>query len=307
MPKGEVRSGFHPFTLELSNLNYPVPSTALWIQHLRTQETEILALDRSSHREVRPEDYIVSGLIDFDDISYDEQADLLYNLANQVVKHFQTYLSKDDLEKVLQMYQRPISNLIHAQMQPYFWEEAIGYDVQISQGFTGLKEVSYTTSGSAPIDFKQSPSDKSNMSRYLFGGFSRCLYTIQKFDSDSERILSVILDRESLKWFKPAKNQFQIYYRCRNGEHHEYQPDFVAETDDVIYMLEPKARNQMDTTDVSAKKVATIQWCQRASDYSTANGGKPWNYVLIPHDEIKENMTLKGLSERFASHTVKNE
>jgi type III restriction enzyme len=28
------------------------------------------------------------------------------------------------------------------------------------------------------------------------------------------------------------------------------------------------------------------------------HGGKPWKYVLIPHDVIKENMTLKGLSDR---------
>ena len=68
----------------------------------------------------------------------------------------------------------------------------------------------------------------------------------------------------------------------------------------MIYMLEPKARNQMDAADVNAKKVAAIQWCQRASNYSNANGGKPWNYILIPHDEIRENMTLKGLSDRFA-------
>ena len=33
------------------------------------------------------------------------------------------------------------------------------------------------------------------------------LYTLQKFDSEAERLLSVILDRDSLKWFKPAKGQ----------------------------------------------------------------------------------------------------
>ena len=299
VPLGEVQSGFHPFTLELSNLNYPVPSTDLWIQHLRTQETEVLGLDRSTNREVRPEDYIVSGLISFDDICYDEQADLLYNLADQVVKHLQTYLSKDDLEKVLQLYQRPISKLIHAQMQPHFWEEAIvGYEVQVRRGFTELKPSAYTISGAGTLDFKQSPSDKSKMSQYLFSGFSRCLYTIQKFDSEAERVLSVILDRDSLKWFKPAKGQFQIFYRW-NGEHPEYQPDFVAETNDMIYMLEPKARNQIDAADVIAKKNAAIQWCQNASEHTTANNGKPWAYILIPHDEIKENMTLKGLYDRF--------
>ena len=74
VPQGEVRSGFHPFVLDLRNLNYLVPSEDLIRQTLGTQETEVIVLDRSSSREVRPEDYIVSGLIDFDDISYDEQA-----------------------------------------------------------------------------------------------------------------------------------------------------------------------------------------------------------------------------------------
>jgi len=49
--------------------------------------------------------------------------------------------------------------------------------------------------------------------------------------------LSVILEREATKWFKPAKGQFQIYYKA-GADHPEYQPDFVAETDSVIYIME---------------------------------------------------------------------
>jgi type III restriction enzyme len=29
------------------------------------------------------------------------------------------------------------------------------------------------------------------------------------------------------------------------------------------------------------------------------NGGKPWRYVLIPHDAIAENITLEGLLRLF--------
>ena len=117
IPNGEVRSGFHPFTLNLDSINYQAPSTDLWIQTLRTQETEILGLNSQGIQENRLEDYIVSGLIDFDDIAYDEQANLLYDLAHQVVEHFQTYLEDEEIRKVLQVYQRSIADLIHAQMQ----------------------------------------------------------------------------------------------------------------------------------------------------------------------------------------------
>jgi type III restriction enzyme len=150
------------------------------------------------------------------------------------------------------------------------------------------------------VEYTVSPEDKSNMAKYLFGGFRRCLYTVQKFGSDAERKLSVILERDAIKWFKPAKGQFQIYYR-QGADHPEYQPDFVAEADDIIYMLEPKASNQLDDPVVLAKKEAAIKWCRHASEHTASYGGKPWRYVLIPHDVIAENMTLSAFEQRFGT------
>ena len=72
--------------------------------------------------------------------------------------------------------------------------------------------------------------------------------------------MAVVLDRESHKWFKPAKGQFQIFYKAGN-ELPEYIPDFVAETDACIYMLEPKARNEMTDGEVLAKKDSAMKWC----------------------------------------------
>ena len=95
-----------------------------------------------------------------------------------------------------------------------------------------------------------------------------------------------------------AKGQFQIYYKC-GAEHPEYQPDFVAETEDCVYMLEPKAKKEMDDSIVIAKRDAAVKWCVNASDHSASYGGKPWRYVLIPHDAIKDNMTLAGLASSF--------
>ena len=298
LPTSDVKSGFRPFTLELASLNYPPPSDELWIQHLRTNQLEIIGL-QSGIDETRLEDYVVSGLVDFNDIAYDEHSDLLYDLAGQVVRHFSTYLSEDDARKVLRLYQRDIARFVHTQMLSNFWEETVDYEVRISSGFTALKASAYTaTSGEPPLDYRTSPTDKSNMAKYLFGGFSKCLYSMEKFQSDTERMLSVILEREAIKWFKPAKGQFQIYYRW-NGDHSEYQPDFVAEFDDVIYMLEPKRRSETDNTEVLAKSEAAVKWCRYASEYVQSNGGKPWSYVLIPHDVIAQNMTLKGLANLF--------
>jgi type III restriction enzyme len=250
------------------------------------------------------EDYVVSGLVDFNDISYDEHADLLYDLATQTVKHFRSYLSEEESAKVLRCYQRDIARFVHAQMQEHYWEDAVGYEVKVSKGFTELKPSAYSYSAQQPLaDYRVSPADKSNMAKYLFGGFKHCLYPVQKFDSDAERKLAVILERDKMRWFKPAKGQFQIYYR-QGSDHLEYQPDFVAEAEDAIFMLEPKASNEMNDPIVLAKKESAIKWCRNASDYSESNDGKPWRYVLIPHDAIKDNMTVSGLEKMFGSVTT---
>lgn len=299
VPKGEVKAGFKPFTLKLDTLKYPAVSDELWIQHLRTGQRDEVTLGVGAIEEKRIEDYVVSGLMDFDDVSYDDQADLLYDLAKQTVKHFCSYLSEDEARKVLRCYQRDIAKFIHVQMQDHSWEEEVDYEVVVSKGYVELKSSAYTYSVNEPTaDYRVSPDDKSNMSKYVFGGFKNCLYQVQKFASEAERVLAVILERDTEKWFKPAKGQFLIFYK-QGADHLEYQPDFVAETDDAIYMLEPKASNQMTDAVVLAKKEAAIKWCNNASDYAATNGGKPWRYVLIPHNAIAVNMTLDGLAGQY--------
>jgi type III restriction enzyme len=299
VPKGEVKSGFKAFTLDLEALKYQAVSEELWIQHLRTDHREVLAMGKGGIEEERLEDHVVSGLIDFNDISYDDHADLLYDLAGQTVRHFQSYLAEDDIGKVLRCHQREIARFIHVQMQKHFWEEEGELEVKISCGFTELRQSAYAHLVAEPTaDYRISPPDKSNMARYLFGGFARCLFPTQKFESEAERRLAVILERDALKWFRPARGQFQIYYR-QGTTPVEYQPDFVAETDDTIYMLEPKASNQINDPVVLAKKESALKWCVNASNYTAGHGGKPWTYALIPHDEIAVNMTLDVLAKRF--------
>jgi type III restriction enzyme len=302
VPRGEVTTGFHAFTLDCSSIHYQPVARDLLIQHLRTNQQETLSFGGPLQAEQRLEDYVIRGLIDFDDISYDEHADLLYDLAGQMVAHLKSYLPEEAaVRNVLQYYQRPLAEFIHVQMQQHQWERAAGYDVVVSKGFTALKPCAYTAPAADPIhDFRQTVADKSKIGQLLFGNFQRCLYPAQKFQSNSERKLAIILDRDAQKWFKPALGQFQIFYKS-GVDQHEYQPDFVAETTDCIYMLEPKARNEMTDAEVLAKKEAAVTWCSRATTHALSNGSKPWTYVLIPHDVIAENMTLAGLVSQFAT------
>jgi len=304
LPKSEVKSGFKPFHLKLDTLNYPAVSDELWAQHLRTNQIDVLTLGTGGVNEKRLEDLVVAGLVDFDDVSYDDHSDLLYDLAGQTVRHFLSYLSEDETRKVLRCYQRDITRFIHAQMQDHFWEDKAEYESNVSAGFTELKRRSYTQpAGEPPLDFRTPPDDLSHIDRYLFTGFTRCLYTEEKFQSDTERRLALILDRDSLKWFKPAREQFQIYYRDGTGDA-AYQPDFVAEAADAVYLLEAKARSQLQDSVVLAKKEAAVKWCELASRHNGQTGGKPWKYAIIPHDAVADNMTLEGLIAQFGDSSA---
>lgn len=66
-------------------------------------------------------------------------------------------------------------------------------------------------------------------------------------------------------------------------------------------MLEPKMRKEMEDDEVMEKKESAVEYCQHATEHSAKNGGKPWKYLLIPHDAIAENMPIEGLSAQFAS------
>ena len=299
VPTGVVRSGYHPFTLVLDALRYPEPAEEIWVQYLRTGQRELQTLGVGGIEEKRLEDYVVSGLVDFDDVSYDDHAELLYDLAAQTVAHFKTYLGAEGTRKVLRCHQRDIAQFIHSQMQNHFWEDASGYETTVMKGFSELKPSAYTSAANqAILDYRTSPADKSNMAKYLFAGFSHCLYPIEKFQSDSERKLAVILEREELKWFRPRKGQFQLFYKW-GAEHREYQPDFVVEAEGTILMLEPKAADEMKDEEVLAKRDVGVKWCRLATDYAASTGEKPWEYALIPHDAIKDNMTIQGLTERY--------
>ena len=291
VPTGEVTTGFHAFKLDVSQLHLQPGSREIVGQMLRTNEQFTLAAEIGL-KEQRPEDYIVHALVDFDDIDYFTHADLLYDLADQMVQHLHSYLSETEAVSVLDRDRRLIAREIHSQMMVHFWEAATEYEVQVSRGFTELKPCNYTaTAGQTAHHFRETVLDPSRIKQMLFGGFARCLYPLQKFDSDTERRFAIILERDALKWLKPAKGQFQIYYKLRT-EQPEYIPDFVAETDAIIFMVETKARADINTQEVQAKAAAAMRWCKHASDHAANVGIKPWKYLLVPHDEVSESKRL---------------
>ena len=292
VPKGVVTSGFKPFTLDVKGLHLQPKDRSLVGQTLRTHE-QFTYTAQAGRVERRLEDYIVHALIDYDDIDYMVHASLLYDLAGQMVVHLQSYLPEpNEVINVLDLDRKLIAKNIHAQMMDHFYESATEYAVEVRRGFTALKEPTYSVSASQPLrDYRDTVDEPSRIKQMVFGHFSRCLYPQQKFDSDTERRFAVILERDADKWFKPAKGQFQLFYKL-GVEQPEYVPDFVAETAHHLLMCETKARNELDADDVKAKAEAGALWCKHASSHARTTGAKPWKYLLIAHDVVTEDKRL---------------
>ncbi len=299
VPKGDVTCGFNDFTVDVSDVHLQPVDQDILIQHLRGHGRHRLDNESGVVPEDRLEDYLVRGLGECDDVRYDDHAELLYNLAGQVVRRLQSYLgSEEDVRNVLQYHQHTLVNLIHTQMQAHYEENAMDYEPVVSKGFTALRQASYSAFEGEPVrNFRQPVDEKHFIRGMLFSEFKKCLYPVQKFDSNAERRFAVMLENDDtvLKWVKPARGAFKISYRHDDT----YEPDFVVETKSAKYLCEPKRADQMKQEDVLAKAKAAAIWCQRATGHEATHGGKAWSYLLIPDNAIQESKTLQGLAGAF--------
>jgi type III restriction enzyme len=100
---------------------------------------------------------------------------------------------------------------------------------------------------------------------------------------------------------KPGKDAFHIYYR---GDV-PYEPDFVVETKMAKLICETKATRDIGSDEVKDKAKAAVKWCADATDHEKQVGGKPWAYLLIPHDAVNEAKTIQGLAAAFTLNPPK--
>jgi type III restriction enzyme len=291
---------YKEFKLDLSHLRFdPVPHKIL-IQTLRTREQSRLVGEDGIAVEKQLEDYLVRGLVDFNDINYDAHAELLYGLAAQTVSHLRSYLKDEaDVLNVIQYYQPKLVKLIYDQMQDHFEEKAAVYEAQVGRGFTTPRPKHYSIASHEKIrDFRTPVTDKNNIKKMIFGGFKKCLYPTVKFDSDPERRFAAILenDQEVLKWFQPSKDDIGIGY---DGES-SYEPDFIVEAAKTKFLCEIKRASEMKDETVLLKARAATQWCGYASKHALEHGAKPWAYLLIPDEAVAGNKTLRAFSSAYS-------
>lgn len=309
-PYTEVKQGFYHFTLDTRNMNWHPGNDTLIGTELREngetfeQNPDAHAIDNVD----TPENEIVIQIIKNDDIDYRATADLIYSLIGDAKKHFLTYLTEDETERVMRNRQKTIAEIIYQQMKEHLFREETSFRAREMRPFSRI-ETNYGSKFKSDDIYNLNANILANeVPSKVFGGFKKACHTLYKFDSNSERIFAVVLENDStvLKWMRPSPKQFNIYYGP--GGCNRYEPDFVVETAEQIFMVEIKARKDLQNSDVIEKANAALAYCQAASEWNAEHGGKHWTYALISHDEVRINSSFDFLvKNRVPSDQIKME
>ena len=296
----DVLSGFKDFDLDTVTLNYQPVSEEILIKKLREQENSTaIVIGKGRIIPDSLENIIVNELINFPEIDYDNQADLLFKLASQAVEKFRTYLVEDNVTNVTQYHKKEIGNYIYAQMMDHFYYETPGFVKTTVRPFTKIEEHNFSKYTEDNIyHYTQTITPTNSIPAKVFSGFKKACHNLYKFGSKTEKDFAWILedDKSVLKWLRPAEKQFHIYWDHNSRRYH---PDFVVETDIAIYLVETKKEKDVDSSDVQEKAQAAVQYCTHATEFTTRNGGKPWKYILIPHNAVQLNMSVDKLVRAY--------
>ena len=239
---------------------------------------------------------LIASLIDFDDVDYDEISDLLYKLVGQAVDAIRSNapgISDDDLNERVHAFKQSLADNIYKQMKEHYRIIPGEFKINKVLPFSQILPQPIVVNNWGSMDFHEPvPAQKSAVIKFVYVGFKKSYYTKYRFDSSTELDFAFILEtnNEVLKWIRPVPNQFNIYW---SSGAKKYEPDFIVETVDAIYMCETKAEKNVYDADVQAKAEAAREFCRRASEFTAQNGGKPWHYIIIPHTLVDRSYSFK--------------
>lgn len=188
-PKNGADSGFKDFDLDCSTIRQSYAAQDILTIDLTDNSATRLGASRMRSLELQLENYLVRNLMDYDDIDYMVNSELLYKLSGQFIAHLRSYLTDDDqVLCVLYANQKPFAAIICGQMHQHFEQPETGFQVKVTRSFQMLSEsFASADAGQHAVDFHQTVSDLQGIRSVVFGGFSKCCYSRRRFDSDTER------------------------------------------------------------------------------------------------------------------------
>lgn len=304
VPKGEQHFVYDEFSLDLEKFNQVVVRDKLVMQNLTDgRDRQTLAVESTSYDNVNPQKLLVSVVRTFDEIDYEEVSDILFKCVNEVLAFYTEKYGDEGMRNIVTMNKREIgAELVRQILQHRRDEGDLHYEEIVNQLRPRNLQPNY---GDCQRVDLYDEYDRAKVKSYIFTGIKKGVFEFAKFDSGSEVDLARILesDGDIINWLRPAPQEFNIKY---GPEQRNYEPDFVIETKNTVYLTEVKADNEISNSDVLLKKRRGEKYCLLATEWGRKNGYKEWKYLFIPHSKITSGSSFANLVSRYTSDVDKS-
>ena len=291
--------GFDDFNLDLTSFNYaPIGDPNIIIQSLvDAEDRKYFKANVINFEAVNPVRILLDELCKKPEIDYEKFSGLMLRLIMEFCNYHENLHGFNGLRNIIMMHKYEIANGIYAQMLKHAHRKNgfLSEDVIGNRGHNLRPNYKYKQEANLYDSFT------GNIGAVLFTGIKKGVFDRAKFDSyQGELTFARLLERDNdvQNWLRPAPLEFNITY---GTPQRRYEPDFVVETDKIIYLTEVKGEDRINDPDVLAKKERGIKYCEVASRWGKANGFKDWRYLFIPAGEIKTSSSFSQLAQRFAS------
>lgn len=289
---------FEHFTLDTTDFVYfPIPNDILLKNLVESGDVEVVKGKGLDFNALNPMKTIVEEISKRPEVDYDACCDLLYDLITTLIDAFAKKFTSDEIKNIVMCNKRSIADKIYDQMKKHFKCSEPNIVEEISGVSMYIYEPSYMRKiGEEPISVYTTIPD-GDVPKCLFNGFKKALHPIYKFDSAPEKRFAIVCEQneEVIKWLRPAAKQFNLFY----GNGQRYEPDFVVETSDTMYLVEIKGEDKLNDENNLQKKQRAVRYCQVASVYASGHGLKQWKHLYIPSQQVQTNSSFTMLAQRF--------
>lgn len=286
---------FMDFDINLSDFNHEPLTNEMLIQNLEDQsDQERINAGSIDFDGYEPKRVILGELRKKPEIDYNKCKSLLFKLITQVVGKYEDCYSTNGMQNIVMMYKRDIAEKIYTQMMQHFYCD----NGLIQEEVVGTRNYNLPSSFNYRTTVPLYDSFTGDIRSVRFVGIKKGVFSEANFDStEGELSFARIIERDNdvLNWLRPSPKEFNITYN--HGK--SYEPDFVVETEDTIYLVEVKAEKDLNVPDVIAKKKRGILYCEIVTHWSESNGYKPWKYLFIPANQIYPNSTFKMIAKKY--------